>query len=238
MSVARLLTASALEHGSWDYLHASWLLTRVLLQRPEPISILIARATTSMLCATARKLPAPPPAWLAEVAGYDYRGAMTAAEQYDAWVFLMKMGDDPFDAENVPQRIFAVAIRPFSNIWAANLANRERSMAEQLVAMRGCAVEGDAFDRRMLAAVSKFHRYSRVALPPWGSMWQRIIRVQVETELAQRVLTLKARGWPPAAPDVTASQCSDGSWIYANGELHFSRDIVAKGAPFPLRYSR
>ncbi|MCU1229655.1 MAG: hypothetical protein JWO97_2539 [Acidobacteria bacterium] len=231
MSVTRLLAASALAHGDWDYLHASWLLTRVLWPRPETISVLIARATTSMLCAAARKLPAPAPAWFAEIGQYDYRRAMTAAEQCDAWLLLTKMRDDPFNAESVPRRILTFPFLPFARIWAADLANRERSIAEQLTMIRDCAVDGDAFDRRMKAAVPKFHVYSRVTLPAWGSMWQRISRLRVETELA-------SRNWPATAPDVIASQCTDGSWSYSNGDLHLSREIATRAAAFPLHYSR
>lgn len=237
MAVTRCLAAAALRSGDWQYLHAVWILSRALWQRPEPISLLIAIATTRFVFASACRFSSPAPEWFGEIARVDYVRAMAAAQQAEAWTVFVQLSNDPFAREGAAQRRIGFPFRPIAKFWAADLAKRERAIVMHFAPMRECAIDGATFDKRTLDALPKFAIHARIALPNWGSMWQRLARFRAEVELAERVVALKARKWPPLAPDLSTSQCSDGTWKYADGELHFSREIPARGSAFPLRYS-
>lgn len=239
MAVSRLLTANALRRASWDDLHACWILTRAVWWRPEVLSPLIAIATTRFVCAAACRLPAPAPAWFDEVTRFDFVTPMAAAQQADARAAFTLAVNSAFGATTFFQRALVVIGRPLLLLSAADLADRERAVVERFVPVRECRIDGAGFDQRTLANLPPMAVHARIAMPRWGGMWQRVARLRAEVELAQRVVILKSRGWPPSAPDLASSRCSDGSWSYANGELRFSRDIPVKsGAAFPLRYSR
>jgi hypothetical protein len=241
MSVERLLVADALQLSrsaeAWEDLHAAWILTRPLFRRPETISQLIAIATTRYILGGSRKLSGPAPAWLAEIRAVDATRSMIAADQADAWIAVQSL---PYlDTSSRVTRVVIVLLRPMLNAFAADLATRECEIATHLVAVRGCAFDGVDYDRRTKAAIRDPSTYARKVLPPWGSSWQRVLRIRVESELTMKTLELKARGWPPSAPDLLSSECTDGVWRYADGSLQFSRELPPiTGAFTPLRYSR
>lgn len=84
--VARaLMLARDNNPAAWDELRATWELTRPLWQRPDTIAVLAASTGARMVNGAARKMPLPPPAWLAEIDTFPYELHLAAAHQAEAW---------------------------------------------------------------------------------------------------------------------------------------------------------
>ncbi|HET8775566.1 MAG TPA: hypothetical protein VFP80_17335 [Thermoanaerobaculia bacterium] len=84
--VARALIAA--RDGSpaaWDELRTAWELTRPEWGRPESAAVLGASTAARMVNGAARKMPLPPPAWLAELDTFPYERHLAAAQQAEAW---------------------------------------------------------------------------------------------------------------------------------------------------------
>jgi len=71
--------------AAWDELRTAWELTRPLWGRPELNAVLGASTAARMVNSAARKLPLPPPAWLAELDTFPYEQHLAAAQQAEAW---------------------------------------------------------------------------------------------------------------------------------------------------------
>jgi hypothetical protein len=84
--VARALTAARDGNpAAWDELRTAWELTRPQWGRPETTAVLGASTAARMVNAAARKMPLPPPAWLAELDTFPYEQHLAAAQQAEAW---------------------------------------------------------------------------------------------------------------------------------------------------------
>lgn len=84
--VARALTfARDGNAAAWDELRAAWELTRPSWGRPDTTAIIAASTAARMINGAARKMPLPPPAWLAELDTFPYELHLAAANQADAW---------------------------------------------------------------------------------------------------------------------------------------------------------
>lgn len=70
--------------AAWDELRTTWELTRPLWKRPETTAVLGASTAARMVNGAARKLPLPPPAWLAELDTFPYEQHLAAAQQAEA----------------------------------------------------------------------------------------------------------------------------------------------------------
>ena len=154
---------------------------------------------------------------------------MAAADHVDTWAMLQMIRE-----RKVVRPAFDIVFAPFELQWAADLANRQRSVVEHFATMGDCAVDGEAYDARVKAAIPGFHRYSQVAMPAWGMTWSRVLRLRAEIEGATKVLELKRRGWPARADDLLSSQCSDRSWSYADGQLRISAPLPVTKPQRPL----
>jgi hypothetical protein len=71
--------------AAWDELRGAWELTRPLWARPDTSAVLGASTAARMVNSAARKLPLPPPAWLAELDTFPYEQRLGAAQQAEAW---------------------------------------------------------------------------------------------------------------------------------------------------------
>ncbi|HYK05935.1 MAG TPA: hypothetical protein VE974_29600 [Thermoanaerobaculia bacterium] len=71
--------------AAWDELRTTWELTRPLWGRPDPNAVLGASTAARFVNTAARKMPLPPPAWLAELDTFPYEQHLAAAQQAEAW---------------------------------------------------------------------------------------------------------------------------------------------------------
>ncbi|HYH07955.1 MAG TPA: hypothetical protein VEK11_12930 [Thermoanaerobaculia bacterium] len=84
--VARALTSARDGNAAaWDELRTTWELTRPLWGRPDQTAVLGASTAARMVNGAARKMPLPPPAWLAELDTTPYEWHLAAAHQAEAW---------------------------------------------------------------------------------------------------------------------------------------------------------
>ncbi len=71
--------------AAWDELRTAWELTRPEWERPDTSPILAASTAARMVNTAARKMPLPPPAWLAELDTFPYEQRLLMAQQAEAW---------------------------------------------------------------------------------------------------------------------------------------------------------
>ena len=213
-ALTRLLIAHALASPATapDDLCAAWHLQRALWHRPELISKQVALAGTRMINAAARRLEARP-AWFDEITAIDYRRSILAAQQAEAWTVRKEVEDGRRDAD----RIVDVIVQPYEEVCAANLAAVLRRAAEQMSRSHDCAV-APSVDAPF------WNRLGHRAMSNVGAVWQRVARFQAELEATERIFALKSGRWTPA---LEHSACTDGSWIYAERTLRFSRELPA-----------
>lgn len=83
--VRALMSARDGNPAAWDELRTTWELTRPQWGRPDTTAVLGASTAARMVNAAARKMPLPPPAWLAELDTFPYEQHLTAAQQAEAW---------------------------------------------------------------------------------------------------------------------------------------------------------
>lgn len=84
--VVRALTAARDGNpAAWDELRTTWALTRPLWGRPDTTAVLGASTAARMVNGAARKMPLPPPSWLAELDTFPYEQHLAAAQQAVAW---------------------------------------------------------------------------------------------------------------------------------------------------------
>ena len=83
--VRALMSARDGNPAAWDELRTTWELTRPLWGRPESTAVLGASTAARMVNAAARKMPLPPPAWLAELDTFPYEQRLVSAQQAEAW---------------------------------------------------------------------------------------------------------------------------------------------------------
>src|SRR5947209_2213976 len=212
-----------------DDLRAAWHLQRALWHRPELLSKQVALAGTRYVNAAARRLDARPE-WFDEMRAIDYRRSIVAAQQSEAWMMRQDV-DGRADARDAIDAI----VQPFDELCAANLAAVMRRAANDMARSRDCAVDAPAVDRRFRGLLPFWNRIGRYGLPNIGGIWQRLARMQAEMEATERILAIKSGRWTPA---LARSECADGSWIYADGALRFSRQIPAPRPMLdvPLQY--
>ena len=71
--------------AAWADLHAMWILSRSLYDRPEWISVATANIGRRMIASVASQIGVPP-AWFTEFKSFDARGAMQQSIDYEAWL--------------------------------------------------------------------------------------------------------------------------------------------------------
>lgn len=226
MRLERVLIARALDRArtgnpaAWEELHASWELSRGLWGRPEAISNMIALASTRMMNAAARKMPAPePPAWFLATRTFDPLKPLIAGLQAESWQMHESKSYD-----GVPQMntLMSTLLMPVHRFQVAEAVDQTRDYAAAVERSGACDV-----------------RNVPAQLPPGqpniASVYQRALRLRVEMEATDHVLALR-RGEIPA----TKSRCTDGSWTVTPTSVKFSLPIavVKPMLNVPLEYSR
>jgi len=227
MELARLFVADALlkaragDAAAWDDLHALWMLDAGLRSRPDLISQLIALASARMTNAAATKLPLPEPAWFEDVRATDYRRAIVASMQAEAWTWTHLRETNPIT-------------RPYLRLSGADVAEHMRTAFVELTKSSACDVDEAALMNAVQRSLPRWNALARMALPNISGMWQRVARVTPELELTTKVLQLR-RGEVPS-PD---SRCSDGQWLVTGSSLKFSRamHVPKSGTNYPLEYA-
>lgn len=240
MRLTRLFTASALErartgeHAAWDDLRASHTLSRGLWKRPELISALIALAIDRNIIAAARQMPTPAPAWFDEIRNFDYRKAMQAAMQAEAWIISASIREisDSVSAEANPLRRFwdRMVKGPYYELSRADLVAHQRNTAVEISKVRVCALDAQDFERRRLAEVAWWNQPGKFLAPNVMGSWERVFRLRAELELAEHALGLRSG---------SQSRCSDGHWIVTPASVKFSKAIpLDSPSEIPLEIRR
>lgn len=235
MNLYRILVTRALESArrgdpsGWDDLHASWVLSRNLLERPDLISNLIAIAGARMTSAAAAKMPGSVPPWFAELRDFDYRHAMAASYQAETWL-LLRTARQP----GLKSLAYFLTM-PYQRLCAADYIEHMRRNTALMMAMKTCAASATS-SKTMPASMlpARWNTLGRIAMPNILGSWQRVTRFQVELERTDRVLRIR-NGQTPAE----ASRCSDGKWVLGTSPvLRFSKEIAVpdEGTKYPLEY--
>jgi hypothetical protein len=159
----------------------------------------------------ARKLPVPPPAWVAELFAFDYEGTLWRAQQAQAW--HMRYGDD---------------VGP-GRVIGARQVERRRRITEAMMSVNVCDTTSPGFDP-VLEKLG-WRRGSDDVMADW----QRIVRFRAEREATQAILQLRSGQIPQRT-----SRCSDGSWEVTPTSIRFTRDVkvLEPAVKVPLEYSR
>jgi hypothetical protein len=234
-ALQRVLIARALDRarvgdrGAWDDLQAAWILARSLSSRREMISLLVSLAMARRADAAARKLPLPPPAWLQEMQAFDYRRALIASWQFDAWrVQDAVYAETSVDGSPLYRRAVDTLLSPYTRMSASDVVEEWRRTAIAIAASRQCDFPGV----RMPAAWWNLPARA-INTPNMDSAWKRLLRFTAEREATMRALRLRGGAEP-----LQQSSCVDGEWIYSGEGFRFSRDIPSGGTEeFPLHFA-
>jgi len=220
MKLSRLLTTSALERArlgdtnAWEDLRSQTTLSRGLWQRPEMISAMIAMAIDRNVIAAARKMPQPAPPWFDELRAFDYRKAMLAATQAEAWIISSSIKDfsagDPTGRHWVRHIVDRTVKAPYLELSRSDLVARQRETAIAISSLTTCGL--DAPPER----VPWWNQPAKVLSPNITGAWRRVFRLRAELELTEHALGLRSG---------TQSQCSDGHWILTPASVKFSKPI-------------
>jgi hypothetical protein len=219
IALTQLFIARALTTGSWDDLHAAWMIDRPLWNRDE--TLFIALTQTRMLNAAAAKMPLPAPSWLDELRAFDYRQRFAAAAQLDAWNSRLIV------EETIREHpLFALIDGWRAIAMDADFSEQLRVRTAELLAMKSCDYTRDPLFVKPMNVAS--WNYLGRALQGLKFMeWRYIARYRAELEATEKTHALRAGQIPS-----TVSQCSDGTWIVTPRSIRFSREI---GKPqFPI----
>jgi len=77
--------------AAWADLHAIWILSRALANRPEAMSVRTAMFGRRVILETAKRIAGRKPEWWSEVESLDLDTPMTRAEAHDAWLTVMQL---------------------------------------------------------------------------------------------------------------------------------------------------
>jgi len=224
--LTKRFVARAFMNGSWDDLHAAWLLDRPLWERQQEIPV--ALYTTRMLNAAAAKMPLPVPPWLDELRSFDYERRVAAAYQADT-----------FDSRQITDQVLGEhRLMSLIDGWDAVASNADfseqvRVRTGELLASKSCDFANDPLIRKPLPVAS--WNATGHALGPLKFLdWSSVARFRVEREATDKILALR-RGETPSA----ATRCSDGTWSVSALGVKFSRDIAVRDEiKYPLAYQR
>jgi len=236
MELTRLFVARALDASSrgdaaaWEDLHAAWNLGAGVRTRPELISQLISLALARTINGAARTAPGPRPAWMHELADYDVRHSMLASMQGEAWM-MHHASEKLIGGAGFLNRVENAVAWPYAHLMGSSTLAAYRRSATELAASRDCDFRSGGFSDRMLASIPSWNIIGRIALPNFGSMWQRVAHYGAEREATAKVIDLRSG----VNVDVASTQCSDGTWSVAQRAdgarvLKFSRKLTPANA--------
>ena len=245
LQLGRVLIASALDRAragdsrAWDDLRAAWKLSLVLAARPDVGSNLAALANARRINGAARKMPIPPPEWLAEVQSFDFRRAFLSAYQAGAWSIADRVAAETSIDGSEPARKFVDAVMaPYTRMSAADLADAWRESARDIAVETRCDFDRASLQANQHDEVAWWNFPAReISTPNLTGMWRNVFRFNAEREATIRALRLRA-----GAPAMPQSSCSDGSWVYADDGrgFRFSKNIsepAVAGTVIPLAFA-
>jgi hypothetical protein len=172
LNLSKLFTARAIATGSWDDLHAVWVLNRNLWDRPELMCGLIALAGSRMVNGAAGAMPLPTPAWFSEVQSLDYRHRFAVCYQFEAWSHR-RICDDLI-AEH---RVWS----PFIDLCAA----------DSVEAMRKGTADVLTLNAVRPVAVARWNTIGKAALTGMFDSWNRLVLFRAELEATSKILAVR-----------------------------------------------
>lgn len=209
---AQLLGAAALMRhnpNAWTDAQAMWIVARSLARPSDAYTKRLAMDLSRRVNAIVRKLPAPTPAWVAEVAATDPRRDLSIELQENAVAHENYLRQERFS----PLGIVFHGVR---DVVMASYARRNLRIAEAVASSPRCRVSPAALDPAM--RVPSWNLMVRNS-PHYDQLAYRADRNDAELEATQKILALKtARAqlghWPEAMPGIEISRCSDNKWVY------------------------
>lgn len=233
MQLQRVLIARAFDRtragdaGAWNDLEAASILARSLTTRGELISVLSSLAMARRADAAARKLPLPFPPWLQEMQSFDYRRAVIASYQLDAWSSHDAVyAETSVDGSPMLRRAVEAVMSPYTRMAALDLMEERRRSAMAIAATRRCGFPG------LPPSAAWWNVPARsISRPNVDVMWQRVLRFTAEREATLRALRMRK-----GAPPMPRSSCADGEWVYFEGGFRFSRNIPEGAEGIPLEF--
>ncbi len=215
--------------GAWNDLEAAWILARSLSTRGELISVLTSLAMARRADAAARKLPLPLPPWLQEMQSFDYRRAVIASYQLDAWRSHDAIhAETSVDGSPLLRRAVDAVMSPYTRMSASDLMEERRRSAIAIAGTRQCEFPG------VRPSPAWWNVPARsISTPNVDVMWQRVLRFTAEREATLRALRMRE-----GAPRMPRSSCADGEWIYFEGGFRFSRSIPDRAEGIPLEFRK
>lgn len=213
MLMQKILTADALSaerrgdhERAWQTLEAQWALARAQWSRPELISNLVALASTRMINAAARKLPAPAPAWWREVETFDVDRNLQQTMEYEKWQMTQRVMSKERGVGSM-QRFGVLVSGPIERYLASNIFDYYDELGKTPLDCRKFKPGPDAGFLSWLGGATSTSSLNGVRI--------RFSRFILERELSSKVLALKeARRTGRPLPDVSKSRC--GTWKIAS----------------------
>ncbi|HYS56158.1 MAG TPA: hypothetical protein VER58_20555 [Thermoanaerobaculia bacterium] len=162
MRLFRMFGADAMaQHNNaaaWADVHAIWILSRALWDRPEAWSIATAAFGNRTIARAAARLEGPQPAWLAEAAAFEVRAPLVRSIEYEAW--LTRERADRYPAgesdgsllDDTVREAAAPLMRPIRLVKADLEVQRLQALASNPCANVSSAPEWSAFARRVMAS--------------------------------------------------------------------------------------
>jgi len=158
--------ARANEAGAWSDLHAAWIVTRSLWQRPEIGSVATAMVGTRILDAAAARLSPPLPSWRSEALRFELQPSLLRALEYEAWAMRERGERYPAgqpngsEFEDAVRKIAAPLLRPVRGIQADLYSGKMRRLSIAVVHADPCAA------------------FTLPAAPDWGAFIDRFQRLR------------------------------------------------------------
>ncbi|HEX6177695.1 MAG TPA: hypothetical protein VF057_05010 [Thermoanaerobaculia bacterium] len=245
LQLGRVFIASALDRarvgdaGGWDDLRAAWKLSLILALRPDVGSNIAALANARRVNGAARKMPLPPPAWLAEVQAFDFRRAFLGAYQAGAWSIADRVAaETSVDGNEATRKVVDAVMAPYTRMSAVDMADAWREAAWEIARETKCDFDRAALEAEQQDDVAWWNFPAReISTPNLTGMWQNVFRFNAECEATVRALRLRA-----GQPAMAESTCADGRWVYAadGRSFAFSRNMPepsVAGTAIPLRFA-
>lgn len=267
MQLFRVLSTASLDRemrgdhaGAWKLQQAAWHLAQGLLDRSETITTLIAIAGLRLQASTQRKLEAPVPSWVSDVARVRLQEQAVDALRRElgntarfarGGSYLSEMlattRHEPSKSALVGEAIMSPVVR-----WS--IAESVTAAVGELDALREadpCAASQVQLDLRVRQQQGPVaQRMGAFVIPSLSNAITRAAVADIAIEGTSKVLAAKsARAvsgeWPASIPSIERSRCADARWIYAvdpSGDmsLRFEGDLRQpegfRGSKIPLEY--
>lgn len=204
---------------------ALWNLTATLRDRPDLVSVLVAAAIDRQTLALARRLESVPPAIAEKLATLQQGGRLPRLWQTEAWTLwhyaqrdgrLSPLGEDSPEEGGLVGRLSAPFERRLLRLCAADSSRVLATAAVEAQAQAPCSAPNS---EAMQGRLARWNIVGKIALPAVEKIWSVLLALQLDAELTQKVLAVRAQrgpdgAWPAEFSDLGSKVCPGSSWRY------------------------